>query len=676
MEGTSDSDNVSRKRPRTDDDSPPPRPPPPTTAPPLAPTEPTPTVESERSAPSNIPVPSVPSKAPEAVPATQDPTSTETVPATAKPQPSSSTSDEPKKDTPAVNTPAPAPSEVPAESTTTKAEPGKAKVEEEAKVKPEEPKEPKSPQTILAEQLRSSDINARNLALNKVLQLSAGHETSSSHHLESEVLLMELVQLVYRTLEWTPGNSSSSSSSSTSDDEDTTPHFQSSTAWTHHVTAESERWANHCRQKFAARSATEPALLPYQMVLMILRNFSFTAVNLRIMAYSPAVLQVLVGGLYECTSRNNLNAGLTEASKGSGASNNPNTSSFALPALQALVHLAPYLDITGQRLYIDRLFLSTQLSATLSSVTDDRPVLPESAQEFGLLADGSWGFGGLFMAKRFDPKEDIVQDITKAQILQETKEHLVSIWDIFPALNKVLSDAQSHRLVLMAAVEFLQEFINHARVGMVGSVDELEANSQEKLPNARQILARIPNIALARLSDLLYIPRLVPGSLDYVDPVHNIVTRVNPMKLLLGYDATVDTDVRDRALDLLVPLLELDSPGLARRLGSATSFSSDDQQKQRLGYGRPHIRLFDALLCAVVSRAGRNEAPVLASALLRELAKAPENRSSLLYIQNRMIKLASQNPRLAHLAMNDLYSYSGGKATDDQDATNATALSN
>ena len=70
---------------------------------------------------------------------------------------------------------------------------------------------------------------------------------------------------------------------------------------------------------------------------------------------------------------------------------------------------------------------------------------------------------------------------------------------------------------------------------------------------------------MQRLLDLLYIPRLGPDSLEYIDPVQNIVTRVTTLKLLMGYDATVDTDVRDRALDFLVPLLELDSPRLAQR---------------------------------------------------------------------------------------------------------------
>ena len=113
------------------------------------------------------------------------------------------------------------------------------------------------------------------------------------------------------------------------------------------------------------------------------------------------------------------------------------------------------------------------------------------------------------------------------------------VWAVFPALSKLLTDSTSPRLVIMTALDLLQEFINHARVGVVGEVD-VEAD----LPDARSIVVHMPTKVLNRLSDLLYVPRLGPDSLDYIDPVHNIVTRVTTLKLLMSYDATVDTDVR------------------------------------------------------------------------------------------------------------------------------------
>ena len=64
---------------------------------------------------------------------------------------------------------------------------------------------------------------------------------------------------------------------------------------------------------------------------MILRNLSFVGANLRLLAYSPAVLALLNGCLYD-------------------------NGSLALQALQTLVHLAPHLDVSGQKLLSDKLF--------------------------------------------------------------------------------------------------------------------------------------------------------------------------------------------------------------------------------------------------------------------------------------------------------------------------------
>ena len=70
--------------------------------------------------------------------------------------------------------------------------------------------------------------------------------------------------------------------------------------------------------------------------------------------------------------------------------------------------------------------------------------------------------------------------------------------------------------------------------------------------------------------------------MEYVDPTNCIVTRVNTLRMLLGYDATVDTDLRDRSLDVLVLLLELDPPTMANRLVNLIP-------------RRVHTRLFDGL---------------------------------------------------------------------------------
>jgi hypothetical protein len=122
------------------------------------------------------------------------------------------------------------------------------------------------------------------------------------------------------------------------------------------------------------------------------------------------------------------------------------------------------------------------------------------------------------------------------------------------------------------------------------------------------------------------------------------------LKLLMGYNATVDADARDRALDVLVPLLELDSPRMAARLGTDSSGI--------------RTRLYDALVPILTTNVGRNEASVLATQLIRELAQASdENKLGLQYVQSRLVELACRDARVSQLVWNDLYPV----PTDDGD---------
>ena len=281
-----------------------------------------------------------------------------------------------------------------------------------------------------------------------------------------------------------------------------------------------------------------------------------------------------------------------------------------------------------------------------------RPKLVPNPETFGQLAQNQWGFGGLWLAKRLDTKEDVVQDVTQDMLLKLTASHIHSAWDIFPALAFALTNTHSPRLVVMGAVDLLQEFINHAKLivtGVDGRNEEQEDDDEEddEIPDARSIVINIPDVVLQRIMDLLYVPRLGPDSMEYPDPVHNIVTRVNTLKLLMGYDATVDTDVRDRALDVLVLLLELDSPNMAKRVGVVGNKNVD-------GGTKINNRLLDAIVPILATQVGRNEAPQLASSLLKEFSKAKENRTSCMFLQQRILRMASTDQRVAHLAFNSL----------------------
>ena len=133
-------------------------------------------------------------------------------------------------------------------------------------------------------------------------------------------------------------------------------------------------------------------------------------------------------------SVDNLSAGDDSSS---GANSSSQSSTLALPALNTLVNLAPYLDVTGQKLFCDKLFLSAK--------ADESAMFP-TPSSFGQAADGSWGFGGLWLAKRLDAKEDKLQDVTSEMLLQFTHEYM--------GASRIAAElgAHNHRLFLAQVV--------------------------------------------------------------------------------------------------------------------------------------------------------------------------------------------------------------------------------
>lgn len=447
----------------------------------------------------------------------------------------------------------------------------------------------------------------RNDALNELMKATA---TDMSYSLDGEDVLRALVDIFFESLGWSSEKPALSKSK---------PDFSASQAWTSHVTPEADEWATFCSANLAKGKLGIVTLKLLESVLLIMRNLSFVAANHRLMAYSPDVITVLTGALYETTTNN---VGTSD-----DAAVNNNSSAIATHAMHALVNIAQYLDVTGQKLLCDKLFLVDKSS-------DDAPLIPDGST-FGQAANGKFGFGSIWLAKRMDTKEDFVSDISNDMVLEFTGPYLLSVWAIFPAITKVLLDSSSPRLLTMMAVDFLQEFLAHTRVGSLGQVDD-----QGKLvADARSILINIPTDILHRLVELLFVPRLTSDSLEYVDPTICVVTRVNTLRMLLGYDATVDTDVRDRSLDVLVPLVELDSPAMTERLAIGKN-------------KRMQNRLYDSLLPILTTQAGRTEAPTLALQLLKELSKGKMNRLASVYIRERLIALGSQEPKIAHLALN------------------------
>jgi hypothetical protein len=66
--------------------------------------------------------------------------------------------------------------------------------------------------------------------------------------------------------------------------------------------------------------------------------------------------------------------------------------------------------------------------------------------------------------------------------------------------------------------------------------------------------------------------------------------------------------------------------------------------------------MYDAILPILTTTVGRNEASMLASQLLREICRSEDNRLGLLYVQQRLVELASRDARVSQLVWNHLYS--------------------
>jgi hypothetical protein len=158
----------------------------------------------------------------------------------------------------------------------------------------------------------------------------------------------------------------------------------------------------------------------------------------------------------------------------------------------------------------------------------------------------------------------------------------------------------------------------------------------------------------------LYIPRLGPDCLEYVDPVRNMVTRVSALKLLANYDSTVDYELRDRSLEVLTKWSSLvECPDIKVQLGKRMTVvtrpsidtESDDDDVTIMYYGTksvtclhekvPNAKLYDALIPCLTTKVGREQTPQLAAKLLTNLFSIPDNRIGAEYTEGAILMAAS-----------------------------------
>lgn len=347
---------------------------------------------------------------------------------------------------------------------------------------------PGSRDRVLAAALRSGDLAKRNTELNELLKLSAVYDSNLS--MQNDVIIQALCEVViYDVLQWKDplyGNDSSHII------------FRASDSWKFPPTVQMVQWANHCSNL----QLTEEEFRTCEVVAVILRNFSFSGAFLRLLAYSPDLLHVLIAFMY---------IGVTDDRYRNTASGLEPT--IPLSALQTLRHLVSYLDVTGQQLLTDKLFYDGR-----SMGGGEGPAVPK-AEEFGKCVSGEWGgFGACWLAKRLDIREDTIENVPTELLLELTGDYLVAVWSIFPALKEVIVNRRSPRSVVLMSLDFLQELISVARIGLVGAVleedSDIRPGQDYRMPNLRSILVSLPDSILDLLTGLLFTPRAGPDSLE------------------------------------------------------------------------------------------------------------------------------------------------------------------
>ena len=360
------------------------------------------------------------------------------------------------------------------------------------------------------------------------------------------------------------------------------------------------------------------------------------------------MIRILTGSLYF----RNFKTGRTERGPKSdrdesdiGAGNSANN--ICVHALHALSNLAPSFDTVGRRTFAD-LYLfdgdqdltQNQSSSRSSKSTDSVDVkILVNEENYGLI--NPLGFGAIFIAKNFSVKDESFAKIPIKSIHPIVKTYIRSVFTLFPPILGLISLTTS-RAVVMSALDFLVVMMDNT----------------ENYP----IFKCISDEIIYQLVRLSWKNRLGPVSLEYLDPVINMVTRVNPVKLLGSYDSLIDHEVRDRAIEILTKLTALNND-LKVRVGKKI------MMKQTEHYGifvatsinQPNTKLYDAIISALTTKVGRDQTPLLTAKLLQNLASVPENRHGILYVQRKITKALmlpfssiSRNEMIQQILLNDV----------------------
>lgn len=500
--------------------------------------------------------------------------------------------------------------------------------------------------TEIAIKLRSNNPDDIVMTLNFLLKASSDTEMNYQLGRGGEEVIEALVELFDDTIGWSKGNSTWNKD----DDKENDSMKPSNQTWESNVSPSSigakslgslDCWETFCAVRFAPSTVNtvmnpshiypphllneesdHDSLKVLEMIIMIVRNLSYVQGNVRFIIYSIGMIRILVGALY---FRNFSTSKTERALKENEIETGNSTNNMCLHAIHTFNNLAPNLDISGRKLFLDLHFLDADIDVTESKTKAARYADYVDVKSYvngdkcGLIQ--KMGVSGLKIARNYNTKDETLENMDDNILRPFVKDNVRATLRIFAPIFSLLR-VRSSRAVVVSTLELLMVFLDN--------------------PDLNDVFLHISDQMLFQLIHLLWIPRLGRDALEYVDPVYNSVPRVSTMKLLGGYDVSVDYEIRDRSIEILQKVTGL-SDDLKRRFGRRMIVTQSDKFElcSVKITDQLNTRLYDALIPALTSKVGREHTPNFAASLLANLASIDDNLPGLLYAERRILRAAS-----------------------------------
>ena len=362
--------------------------------------------------------------------------------------------------------------------------------------------------------------------------------------------------------------------------------------------------------------------------------------NMRFILHSFGMMRVLIGSLYfrNFYTGKELRGPKSERDDSHLALGN-SSNNICLHAMNTFFNMAPFFDVTGRKMFLD-LYLfdgdldtvQNQTKGPRSSETVDIKAYI-NADRYGKIKNMAWS--GLYLAKHFNAKDETLSRVPDGLFRPAVRNYVRASMALFPPLVGLLR-VRTSRSVVISTLETIILLIDN--------------------PENREVLLLTPDALIGQLIHLLWIPRLGPDSLEYMDPIINSVSRVSAMKLLGGYDIAVDYEVRDRSIEILQKLTDL-SDDLKKRAGRKIVISHTESYSVDVAKvtNQPCTRLYDAVIPALTTNVGRDHTALFAARFLANLASVEENINGIQYAERKILKATTTtNSEISAILFNDV----------------------